>query len=79
MAKLLLEYGADVNFKNNKDEVPLHLAVQSGTFQIISIIIQRQTIFKTIISENRNLNANYRKWRAVKTTTSIWSKAICQK
>lgn len=33
MAKLLLEYGADVNFKNNNEETPLHLAVRSGTFR----------------------------------------------
>lgn len=33
MAKLLLEYGANVNFKNNNKEVPLHLAARNGNFQ----------------------------------------------
>lgn len=35
IAKTLLEYGANVNFRNNKEEVPLHFAVQNGRFRII--------------------------------------------
>lgn len=32
MSKLLVEYGANVNFQNNVKDTPLHLAVQSGKF-----------------------------------------------
>lgn len=44
MSKLLLEWGANVNFRNNKEEVPLYWAVQSGKFQVNRIIAFKRII-----------------------------------
>lgn len=34
VAKILLEYGANVNLRNQDDDMPLHLALQNGKFRI---------------------------------------------
>ena len=39
IVRLLVEAGADINWKNNKDETPLYRAYQKGTPQVIEYLM----------------------------------------
>ena len=43
IVKLLLEYNADVNLQNNKDETAAHLAIDAGRFETLKLLMKHKT------------------------------------